>query len=127
MKQSLKERARQLKADIPAVYLAIKDPATPWFAKTLALVTIAYALSPIDLIPDFMPVLGYLDDIILLPFLIALTIKLIPQNIWEESREQASSRPAKKWYYAMPILLVWIVVFVVVWKLCKNSHLFKIN
>ena len=117
MKQSLKERARQLKADIPAVYLAIKDPATPWFAKALALVTIAYALSPIDLIPDFIPVLGYLDDIILLPFLIALTIKLIPQNIWEKNREQASSRPAKKWYYAIPILLVWVVVIVVVWKL----------
>ena len=64
MKQTLKERARQLKADIPAVYLAIKDPVTPWLVKVLALVTIAYALSPIDLIPDFIPVFGYLDDII---------------------------------------------------------------
>lgn len=127
MKQTLKERARQLKADIPAVYLAIKDPATPWLAKVLALVTIAYALSPIDLIPDFIPVLGYLDDIILLPFLIALTIKLIPQNIWEKSRKQASSRPDKKWFYAIPILLIWVVVIAVIWKFFHNLHLFKID
>ena len=71
---NLKERAGKLKSDIPAVFLALKDVETPWFTKLLAAITVGYALSPIDLIPDFIPVLGYLDDIIVLPALIALTV-----------------------------------------------------
>ena len=74
----LKERVRQLKNDIPAVFLSLKDPDTPLTAKLLAGITVAYALSPIDLIPDFIPVIGYLDDILLLPLLITLTVRLIP-------------------------------------------------
>ena len=76
-----KERARKLKTDLPAVFLALKKKETPVYAKILAGVTILYALSPIDLIPDFIPVLGYIDDLIVLPALIALTIKLIPKGI----------------------------------------------
>ena len=74
---TLKERAQSLKRDIPAVLLALKDKDTPISAKVLAGITVCYALSPVDLIPDFIPVLGYLDDLILLPALIALTVKLV--------------------------------------------------
>lgn len=108
---NLKERAKKIKTDIPAVYLALKDENTPIAAKIFAAITVAYALSPIDLIPDFIPVLGYLDDIILLPALVAVTISLIPENIMENHRKSAgdlwkNSRP-KKWYYAFPIVLIW--------------------
>ena len=116
---NLKERAKSLKADIPAVFIALKYKETPWTAKLFAAITVAYALSPIDLIPDFIPVLGYLDDVILLPALVALTIKLIPKEKLEECRRQAENlwekgRP-KKWYYGIPILLVWaLVIFLIV-------------
>lgn len=73
-----KERAEKLKTELPALFLALKDRDTPLTAKIFAGVTIAYALSPVDLIPDFIPVLGYLDDLLLLPALVALTVKLIP-------------------------------------------------
>ena len=111
---NLKERAKQLKTDIPAVFISLKSKDTPLAAKVLAGITVGYALSPIDLIPDFIPVFGYLDDIIILPVLIALTIKLIPKDIFEKFRKEAegmwqSGKP-KKWYYAIPIVLVWLVV-----------------
>ena len=115
----LKARAKQLKTDLPAVYLALRKRETPWTAKVLAALTVAYALSPIDLIPDFIPVLGYLDDLILLPALVALTIRLIPANILAGCRAEAASlwqdgKP-KRWYYAIPIVLVWLlVVFLIV-------------
>ena len=78
---NIKERAKELKSKIPVVLLSLKDSRTPWYAKILAALTISYALSPIDLIPDFIPILGYLDDIIILPYLILLTMKLIPQKV----------------------------------------------
>ena len=81
---NLKERAKKLKEEIPAVFLSLKDRETPLIAKILAGITIGYALSPIDLIPDFIPVLGYLDDIILLPAFIALTVKFIPPAVFEK-------------------------------------------
>ena len=93
---NLKKRAKQLKEDIPALYLAMKSKNTPILAKLLAFLTVAYALSPIDLIPDFIPVLGYLDDLILLPLLVVLTIKLIPKEVWLQSKEQAKALIATK-------------------------------
>ncbi len=110
----LKQRARQLKKDVPAVFLALKDKDTPVIAKIAAGITVGYALSPIDLIPDFIPVLGYLDDLILLPALAALTVKLIPEDIMRECREKsenlwADGKP-KKWYYAIPIVVLWLVI-----------------
>ena len=116
---TLKDRAKQLKIDIPAVFLALKRKETPWYAKLLAGVTVGYALSPIDLIPDFIPVLGYLDDLIILPALVALTIRLVPPQVMQECREQAegmwNNGKPKKWYYALPIVLVWLlVVFLIV-------------
>lgn len=110
----LKARARQLKTDIPAVFIALKDKKTPPAAKILAALTVAYALSPIDLIPDFIPVLGYLDDVIILPAMIALTVKLIPGDVWAASRKSAEGMwrdgKPKKWYYALPIVAVWLLV-----------------
>lgn len=115
----LKKRVAALKTDIPAVFLALKAKETPLIAKIVAGITVAYALSPIDLIPDFIPILGYLDDVILLPTLVSLTLKLIPPGVFANYREQAKGmwvdgRP-KKWYYAIPIILVWaLIVFLVV-------------
>ena len=114
----LKERARKLKADVPAVFLCLKDRDTPFLAKGIAAVTVAYALSPIDLIPDFIPVLGYLDDLLLLPALVALTVRLIPAGVWEKNRPLAegmwkSGRP-KKWYCAIPVLLFWLFLLLLI-------------
>ncbi len=123
MKESIvmgwKEHAEKVKSDIPAVFIALKDPDTPILAKIFAGVTVGYALSPIDLIPDFIPVLGYLDDLIILPVLAAVTIKCIPKEVWRRSKDKAAGiwkegKP-KRWYYAIPIaaiwaLLIWLVV-----------------
>ena len=110
----LKERAKRLKTDIPALFLAMKDKETPAAAKILAAITVAYALSPIDLIPDFIPILGYLDDLILLPALVALTVKLIPKDVFEKNRALSegmweNGKP-KKWYFAIPIVLIWLLI-----------------
>lgn len=110
----LKERAKRLKCDIPVVFLALKDKRTPIFAKVFAAITVIYALSPIDLIPDFIPVLGYLDDIIILPFLIIITIKLIPEQIWKECKSHSENvwkdgKPCK-WYYSIPVIVIWGIV-----------------
>ncbi len=117
-RMSLKEKAQKLKTDVPAVFLALRKKETPILAKIFAGLTVAYALSPIDLIPDFIPVLGYLDDVIILPGLVALTIKLIPTDTFEECRIEAAGLWAdgkpKKWYYAVPIALVWLLVVVMV-------------
>jgi uncharacterized membrane protein YkvA (DUF1232 family) len=88
--------ARNLKRDVVALYLAAGDPRVPWYAKAVAAVVAAYALSPIDLIPDFIPFLGYLDDVILLPVGIALAIRLIPPAILEEHRKTAIERAAQR-------------------------------
>jgi uncharacterized membrane protein YkvA (DUF1232 family) len=85
----LKQRARHLKAETFALYLAARDPRTPWYAKLLVAGIVAYAVSPIDLIPDFVPVLGYLDDLILIPVGIALAIRLVPDSVLADCRMQA--------------------------------------
>ena len=115
---SLKEKAAQLKIDVPAVFLALGDKKTPWYAKIFAAITVAYALSPIDLIPDFIPILGYLDDLVILPLLVALTVKFIPKDVFAEYRERAKGMWAegkpKRWYYAIPIVLIWaLIIFLI--------------
>lgn len=116
----LKARAKKLKIDVPTVFLALKRKETPLGAKILAGIAIAYALSPIDLIPDFIPFIGYLDDLIILPFLIALTIKLIPEDILEECRAQAEGMwkdgKPKKWYYAVPVIIFWTIIIFIILK-----------
>jgi uncharacterized membrane protein YkvA (DUF1232 family) len=114
----LKERARKLKTDVPAVFLALKRKETPWYAKIVAVIVVVYALSPIDLVPDFIPILGYLDDVIILPALIALTVKLIPKSVFAECRAQSEGMwqdgKPKKWYYAIPFVLIWVVVIALI-------------
>ena len=114
----IRERAKKLKTDVPAMFLALKNKKTPWYAKIVAAIVVIYALSPIDLIPDFIPVLGYLDDLIILPALIALTIKLIPKQVLEECRSQSegmwqNGKP-QKWYYAIPFFLIWAAVIALI-------------
>jgi uncharacterized membrane protein YkvA (DUF1232 family) len=114
----LSERAEKLMADIPAAFLAIKRKDTPLLAKILAGLAVAYALSPIDLIPDFIPVLGLRDDLILLPLLIDASFKLIPKNILNECRAQSAGMWAKgkpkKWVYAIPIIVFWLLIVYIV-------------
>ena len=121
LKMIIKERVKQLIKDIKALYVALKHAQTPWYAKALAAMTVGYALSPIDLIPDFIPVLGYLDDIIILPVMIALTIKLIPKDVFEHCKAESETiwteGKTKKWYYAIPIVIIWILVAILIIKL----------
>ena len=118
---NIKERAKKLKTDIPALFLALKDKDTPIIAKIFAGITVAYALSPVDFIPDFIPVLGYLDDVILLPMLVALTIKFIPKEVFEKNRKQAEGMwkdgIQAKWYYAIPVILIWLLIIVLILKI----------
>jgi uncharacterized membrane protein YkvA (DUF1232 family) len=106
----LRQQARRLKRDTYALYLACRDPRTPWFAKALAGAIVAYALSPIDLVPDFVPILGYLDDVIIVPAGLALAIKLIPHPVMAESREKArlaTERPTNQ-VAAVIIVSIWL-------------------
>ena len=111
MIQKLKTFARALKAEIAVLASAIRDPRTPLAAKVLGLAVVAYALSPIDLIPDFIPVLGYLDDLILLPIGLWAVRKLIPDAVIAEHRAKVppGTRLAKSWTAAYVIVAIWAV------------------
>ena len=110
----LKRRARHLKTETFALYLAARDPRTPWYAKLLVAGIVAYAFSPIDLIPDFIPVIGYLDDLILIPFGISLAIKLVPPSVLAEcrARAQETMRNGKpvSWIAATIIVGLWLIL-----------------
>ena len=113
-----KQYARGLKAEIYALYLAYQDPRTPWYARVFAACVAAYAFSPIDLIPDFIPILGYLDDLILLPIGIFFALKLIPPPVLAENRLRAAElvnqgKPVSTWG-AVLIVIIWIISFAVV-------------
>jgi uncharacterized membrane protein YkvA (DUF1232 family) len=115
----LKTRTKKLKQEIQALYYVYQDPRVGWLAKALIIFTLAYALSPIDLIPDFIPILGYLDDLIIIPFLITLSIKIIPKDILEECRQKAIKTPIslrKNWVMGVGFILIWILVVVVIIK-----------
>ena len=118
---TLHQRARRLKAEIWALYLAARDPRTPWYAKLLVAGIVAYACSPIDLIPDFVPVLGYLDDLVLLPLGIALAMRLVPPAVLVEcrARAQATRQNGKhiSWVAGAMIVVIWLgcAVLGVVW------------
>jgi uncharacterized membrane protein YkvA (DUF1232 family) len=126
MIEKLKSRARALKVEVSAIYLAAKDPRTPWYAKVIAFLTIAYALSPIDLIPDFIPILGYLDDLIIVPAGIALAIRLIPAEVLEEARAQAAGSSVERsvGYLGLAIIiLIWILA--IMWSASIILHLME--
>lgn len=109
---SFRERAHALRVDAHAVWLSARDPRVPWYAKLIGLVVTGYALSPIDLIPDFIPILGLLDDLVLIPAGIWLMLQLIPDDVFAEHRataEAASSRPVSRSGAAV-ILLLWLAI-----------------
>jgi uncharacterized membrane protein YkvA (DUF1232 family) len=116
--ERLKAWANAVKRDVLALYLARRDPRVPWCAKALAIVTVAYALSPIDLIPDFIPIIGYLDDLILVPLAILLAVRLIPAPVIADLRSQAEQRlsrcPPTSRAAGLVIILVWAVALALV-------------
>ena len=110
-----KTKARKLKLEVYALYIASKDRRVPWYARVIAIAVVAYAFSPIDLIPDPIPVLGYLDDLILIPLGIALVIKLIPAEVMQDCREKAAltmkAGKSKNWVAGGIIILIWVGLF----------------
>ncbi len=112
--QKWKEDAAKLKVEVFALYLASRDPRTPWYAKALLALVIGYAISPIDLIPDFIPILGYVDDLILIPAGVSAVRKMIPPEVLDECRARARSGTVfttrQKWIGAALIVGVWLLV-----------------
>lgn len=110
----LKQKAKELKSEAQVLMIAYKDKQTPLLAKILIGITVGYLLSPIDLIPDFIPVLGLLDDLIIVPALISLSIKLIPKNVLENARKRVKANPERykknNWIFACIIILVWLTL-----------------
>lgn len=109
----LKERAILLKQNISTLYYASKNPQLPLRAKCLIIFIIGYTMSPIDLIPDFIPVIGYLDDIIIIPFLIAIVIKMIPKDILIDSKNKAKEQKLslkKNWVFGVVFILIWALI-----------------
>jgi uncharacterized membrane protein YkvA (DUF1232 family) len=105
-----KQQAKRLKGEVIAVYLACRDPRVPWYAKALAICVVGYTLSPIDLIPDPVPILGYLDDLIIVPLGMALVLRMIPPEVLIDCREKAKEiqeRP-RSWVAASIIVAIWI-------------------
>ena len=113
----LKDRARVLQNEIHAIYIAARDPRTPWYAKALVILIVAYTLSPIDLIPDFVPVLGYLDDLVIVPAGIALALRCIPRDVIEETRKKAresSPHGIVRIVGTGIIVIIWILAIIVI-------------
>ena len=113
----LSDRAKKLKKEILTVYYAYKNPGLNLLPKIIIMLTLGYALSPIDLIPDFIPVIGYLDDLLIIPALISLSIALIPEEIIEDSRNKAENQPLKlkkNWFFAIIFVLIWIILLIVI-------------
>jgi len=116
MLENLKARTKSLKREIHALYLAARDSRTPWYAKAVIICVVAYALSPIDLIPDFIPVLGYLDDLLLLPLGIYLALKLMPVEVLRDARRTAAKTPdvlPKSWRAALMIIILWLTTVII--------------
>lgn len=114
--EQLQRRARAIKREAHAVYLASKDPRVPWYAKALAACVLAYLFSPIDLIPDFIPIIGYLDDIIIVPAGLLLVIRLIPPEVMAEHRETARVSELERkpnWLTAGIVVSIWLLLLVV--------------
>ncbi len=125
---NLKAWAKRIKRDGITLWFAGKNPKTPWYAKALGMFVVTYALSPIDLIPDFIPLLGYVDDVLLLPGLIWLTIRLLPPEVLTECRGQAEewmqtkgSKPSS-WLGAVLIVVLWLTIGVATWFWFKSRE-----
>jgi uncharacterized membrane protein YkvA (DUF1232 family) len=113
-----KNGARELRRDIYTLYYAYKDPRVPWHAKVLAAVVVAYAASPIDLIPDFVPIFGYLDDLVIVPLGIVLALRAVPKEVLAECRAKAQTAnnqgTLKNWFTAFIIVAIWIFVAILI-------------
>jgi uncharacterized membrane protein YkvA (DUF1232 family) len=108
-----KQKARHLKVEIYALYLAYRDPRVPWYAKAFVALIVGYAFSPIDLIPDFIPVLGYLDDLVLIPLGVAVALKMIPEKVMEDCRIRSKEVMSKK----KPVNRAAAIVIICIWLL----------
>ncbi len=121
MLAALKNRAKELKREVLALSFAYRHPRTPWVAKLIVAGVVAYALSPIDLIPDFIPVLGLLDDLILLPAGIALALRLIPAPVMAESRERAAGAEGSRSRLGAGIVFaVWLLALWLLWRFARR-------
>lgn len=113
---TLKSKARRMKMNVFVLYLAYRDPRVPWYAKAVAVCVVAYAFSPIDLIPDFIPLLGYVDDLIIVPLGIALALRMIPGPVLEDCRAKAEelrkSGKKKNWIAAALFIVIWLLLAV---------------
>ncbi len=126
--ESLRRRARALKKETYALLLAYGDPRTPWHAKVWTMVVLAYAASPIDLVPDFVPVLGYLDDLLLVPLGIALALRMIPAEVMADCRQRAAEADARAggraWLGALIVAAVWLlglgITALIVWRATRG-------
>ena len=112
MLERRKQRARELKREVYALYFACRDPRVPWYAKVLAIGVVAYAFSPIDLIPDFIPVLGYLDDLVILPIGVLAVRAMIPDAVMDDCRERAVTLEGKptSWVAAAVFVAIWLTL-----------------
>lgn len=114
--EALRQKTRVLKVEVYALYLAYQDPRVSWFARIFTACVVAYAFSPIDLIPDFVPIFGYLDDLILIPLGIRIALSVIPKSVMDESREKAKQQIEQgmpvNWIVAKVIILIWLVCII---------------
>jgi len=116
--QILKSRANALKTELYALYLAYRDPRTPWYARLFSALVVGYAFSPIDLIPDFVPLLGYLDDLIILPLGVAISLRLIPPEVMVDCRLRAKEILAQgkpvNWVAGAVIISIWVIILALI-------------
>ncbi len=111
-RQRLRQNVDLIKKELLVLYFAYQDLSTGWLPKSLILLTLGYALSPVDLIPDFIPVIGYLDDLVIIPVLILLTIKLIPDDVMRNARSKAEKteiKLRKRWFFGFVFIMLWII------------------
>ncbi|PKO12576.1 MAG: hypothetical protein CVU39_23095 [Chloroflexi bacterium HGW-Chloroflexi-10] len=118
MLQSWKAKAKKLKREVYTLWLAYRMPGVPWYARLFGALVVAYAFSPIDLIPDFIPVLGYLDDLILIPLGVMLAVRMLPEDIVNAARIEAETRLTgehpENWIFGAAIIVLWVLVIVFV-------------
>ncbi|KYC52181.1 MAG: hypothetical protein AMQ22_00958 [Candidatus Methanofastidiosum methylothiophilum] len=124
--KELKEKTKNIETDIYALYKAYRDPRVPWYVKLIILFLLGYFISPIDIIPDFIPVVGYIDDILIISLTIYLIIKLIPSEVFEDCRNKAICEPISvksKWIVTFSIVIIWFIAIYIVLRLLFPSIL----
>lgn len=120
MKRYLVKKANRLKRNTYALYLAYKDPRVPWYAKIFIAGIVGYVLSPFDLVPEFIPVIGYLDDIVILSVGIYISLRMIPEEVWRECKEKATNEPLDKKLGVIAGIIVFFIWIFIIWALFKK-------